>query len=152
MEALQDSRPVSFTLAEIWMLHDVIRHDEDAICKKAWPSVSTQLNGEISLAILACEDNSLEAYTLVLTKGDILVIDANVRRDMKTPEGAAGKAILLKLFKARYELIYGAIAEGREDLTYRQALDRKNFEPKEVEDAEPSDSSDDDPDENSIAV
>jgi hypothetical protein len=151
MEA-QDSWPVEFTLAELWMLNDVIRHDEDAISKKAWPSVSTQLNGEIALAILACEDSDLKAYTLMLTKGDILVMDANVRRDMKTPEGAAGKAILLKLFKARYKLTYGAIVEGGEDLTYRQALDRKNFEPKEVEDAEPSNGPDDDPDENSIAV
>ena len=149
---VQDNRPVAFTLAELWMLADVIRHDEDAICKKKWPTVSTQLNGEIALAILACEDSSLETYTLVLTKGDILVMDANVRRDMKTPEGAAGKAILLKLFKARYELIYGAIAEGGEDLTYRQALDRKNFEPKEVPDAEPSDSPDNDPDQDSVAV
>ncbi len=140
----EDSRPVVFTTAELWMLNDVIRHDEDAICKKKWPTVSTQLNSEIALAILACEDGGLETYTLMLTKGDILVMDANVRRDMKTPEGAAGKAILLKLFKARYELIYGATAEGGEDLTYRQALDRKNFEPKEVPDAEPSDSSDDD--------
>ncbi len=143
-----NSRPVEFSLCELWMLNDVIRHDEDAICKKKWPSVSTQLNGEIALAILACEDGGLEAYTLTLMKGDILVIDANVRRDMKTPEGAAGKAILLKLFKARYELIYGATAEGGEDLTYRQALDRKNFKPKEVPDAEPSDS----PDEDSVAV
>ncbi len=148
----EEARPVEFTLAELWMLNDVIRHNEDGISKKAWPSVSTQLNGEIALAILACEDSDLKAYTLALTKGDILVMDANVRRDMKTPEGAKGKEILLKLFKARYELIYGATAEGGEDLTYRQALDRKNFEPKEVEDAEPSDSSDDDPDENSIAV
>ncbi len=144
--SVQDSRPVEFTLAELWMLNDVVRHDEDAICKKKWPSVSTQLNGEIALAILACEDNGLEAYTLMLMKGDILVMDANVRRDMKTPEGAAGKAILLKLFKARYELIYGAIAEGGEDLTYRQALDRKNFEPKEVEDAESSNGPSDDSD------
>ena len=148
----EDTRPVVFTTAELWMLTDVIRHDEDAICKKKWPSVSTQLNSEIALAILACEDGGLEAYTLVLTKGDILVMDANVRRDMKTPEGASGKAILLKLFRAHYELIYGATAEGGEDLTYRQALDRKNFEPKEVTDAEPSNSSDDDPDENSITV
>ncbi len=148
----EDARPVVFTTAELWMLTDVIRHDEDAICKKKWPTVSTQLNSEIALAILACEDNGLEAYTLVLTKGDILVMDANVRRDMKTPEGAAGKAILLKLFKARYELIYGATAEGGEDLTYRQALDRKNFEPKEVPDAEPSNSSDDDTDEDPVTV
>ena len=141
-----DSRPVEFTLAELWMLNDVIRHDEDAISKKAWPLVSTQLNGEIALAILACEDSSLKTYTLALTKGDMLVLDANVRRDMKTPEGAKGKEILLKLFKARYELAYGATAEGGEDLTYRQALDRKNFEPKEVPDAS-TDSTGDDTDE-----
>jgi len=152
MEALQDSRPVSFTLAEIWMLHDVIRHDEDAICKKAWPSVSTQLNSEIALAILACEDSDLKTYTLTLTKGDMLVMDANVRRDMKTPEGAKGKEILLKLFKARYELIYGATAEGGEDLTYRQALDRKNFEPKEVPDDKSNNSSDDETGTDEVAV
>ncbi|KKM13563.1 hypothetical protein LCGC14_1715030, partial [marine sediment metagenome] len=38
-------------------------------------------------------------------------------------------------------------AEGGEDLTYRQALDRKNFEPKEVPDAESSNGPDDDTDE-----
>ena len=139
----EEARPVEFTLAELWMLNDVIRHNEDGISKKAWPSVSTQLNGEIALAILACEDSSLKTYTLMLTKGDMLVMDANVRRDMKTPEGAKGKEILLKLFKARYELIYGATAEGGEDLTYRQALDRKNFEPKEVPDDKSNNSSDD---------
>ncbi len=139
----EEARPVEFTLAELWMLNDVIRHNEDGISKKAWPSVSTQLNGEIALAILACENSDLKAYTLALTKGDILVMDTNVRRDMKTPEGAKGKEILLKLFKARYELIYGATAEGGEDLTYRQALDRKNFEPKEVPDDKSNNSSDD---------
>ncbi len=143
----EDSRPVEFTLAELWMLNDVVRHDEYAISKKAWPTVSTQLNGEIALAILACEDSSLKTYTLALTVGDMLVMDANVRRDMKTPEGAKGKEILLKLFKARYELAYGATAEGGEDLTYRQALDRKSFEPKEVDDAKPSNGPDDDTDE-----
>ncbi len=143
----EEVRTVEFTAAELWMLNDVIRHNEDGISKKAWPSVSTQLNGEIALAILACEDSDLKAYTLALTRGDILVMDANVRRDMKTPEGAKGKEILLKLFKARYELIYGATAEGGEDLTYRQALDRKNFEPKEVPDAESSNGPDDDTDE-----
>lgn len=129
------------------MLNDVIRHDEDAISKKKWPTVSTSLNGEIALAILACEDSGLKAYTLALTMGDILVMDANVRRDMKTPENAKGKEILLKLFKARYELAYGATTEGGEDLTYRQALARKNFEPKEVNDAKPSNGSDNGTDE-----
>ncbi len=142
-----DSRPVAFTLAELWMLNDVVRHDEDLASKKKWPTVSTTLNGEIALAILACEDSGLKAYTLALTKGDILVMDANVRRDMKTPEGAKGKEILLKLFKAQYELAYGATAEDGEDLTYRQALDRKQFEPKEVDDAKPSNGPDDDTDE-----
>ena len=57
-----DSRPIEFTLAELWMLNDVIRHDEDDIPKKKWPKVSTSLNGDIALAILACEDSDLKSY------------------------------------------------------------------------------------------
>ncbi len=147
---MQDSRSIEFTLQELWLLHDVIRHNEDGVPKKKWPKVSTELNSEIALAILACKDSDLKIYTLMLTQGDILVMDANVRRDMKTPEGAKGVEILLKLFKARFELIYGPLAEGSVDLTYRTTLDRKNYEKKEVDDA--STSTDDDPDTDEIAV
>ena len=121
-----DSASIEFTLAELWMLHDVVRHDQDAISRKRWPVVATALNDDVALAILACEDGGLKAYTLELTRGDVLLLDFHVRRDMKTPEGARGMDILLKLFRARRDMLFGfRSADGASDESYKTALHRE---------------------------
>ena len=114
---------VEFTLAELWFLHDLVRHDEEAINEDKWPVVSTELNGQVALAIVACEDGGLKSYALALDEGGLLLLDYHVRRDMKTPEGASGAEILLKTFRARRDLAYGPTA-GDGDMSYREAMDR----------------------------
>ncbi len=133
-----DGRPVEFTIHELWMLHDLVRHDEDAVARRKWPTVSTELNEQVALAIVACEDSGLGGYTLLLSRGDMLLLDHAVRRDMKTPEGAKGKDMLLKLFRARRDLAIGPVAEGPADESYRAALDRKTREAADAALEEPS--------------
>ena len=101
------SRPITFTLAELWLLNDLIRHEMADGDRWRYPPVSKELADEIALSILACEDHGFEEHTLTLSEGDLMVIDYNVRRDNKSPEGAVGKHILLKTFRARSELAYG---------------------------------------------
>lgn len=146
MEAVR--APVEFTLAELWMLHDHVRHVAQDSERSRWPIASKGLNDQVSLAILACEDGRLGAYTLLMTDREIMVIDHWIRRDMKSPppEEANGKEMLLKLFRARRELAYGPTAEGGEDLSYKTALDRKTYE-KEAENADADNKPDEDPDE-----
>ena len=95
---------VTFSLPELWLLHDFVRHEMPDVASWRFPPASEDLNEEISLAIEACETHDLKEYTLLLSKGDLLVIDFFVRRDHKTPEGASGKRLLLKVFRARKEL------------------------------------------------
>ena len=100
-------RPVTLTLAELWLLNDLIRHEMAEADRWKWPPTAKELADEIAFAILACEDHQLDDYTLMLSEGDLMVIDYNIRRDHKSPEGAVGKHILLKTFRARSELAYG---------------------------------------------
>jgi hypothetical protein len=62
----------------------------------------------------------MDEYTLLLSKGDMLVIDFFVRRDHRTPEGASGKQILLKIFHARSELSLEMPQHDGDDLAYRE--------------------------------
>jgi hypothetical protein len=89
---------------ELWLLHDFIRHEMPDANAWSYPPASRDLNDEIVFALDACESCDLSEYTLALSKADLLAIDYFVRRDHKTPEGASGKGILLKSFKARKEL------------------------------------------------
>lgn len=102
-----DSRPVTFTLAELWLLNDLVRHEVTEGERWRWPPASKELCDEIAMALVACEDHGLEDYTLMLSEGDCMVIDYNVMRDHKTPEGANGREMLLKTFRARSELAFG---------------------------------------------
>lgn len=101
------NRPVSFSLAELWLLNDLVRHEMQEAERWRFPPVSKELCDEIVFAIVACEDLGLDEYTLLLTDGDLMVIDYNVRRDHKNPDGAVGKHMLLKTFRARSELALG---------------------------------------------
>ncbi len=149
-----NSVPVEFTLEELWMLHDFIRHDPTAINKDKWPTVSTNLNEDIALAVVACDSGGMPAYTLTLTRGDMLLIDHHVRRDMKTPEGAKGKEILLKVFNARHDLAFGPTGDDKAELSYKEAMAKKESEKdQEVnDDAETSDRTDDEAGADEVAV
>ena len=115
-----------FTLAELWLLNDFVRHDEEKDLREGagrYPIVSTALNEEIALAINSCHEFNLVEYALILGYADVLLIDALIRRDYKTMEGAKGKDILLKVYKARASMSGGFIEDRpmskSEDKTYR---------------------------------
>jgi len=88
--------PVTFSLAELWLLDDLL------LCDFGRDQVD--LNEQVALAINACETHHLDSYTLLLNHAQLLAIDMDVRRDARTPEGATGKDILLKSFAARAAL------------------------------------------------
>jgi hypothetical protein len=112
--------PVTFALNELWLLHDFVRHE--SADGKSWrfPPVCEELNDEIAFAIDCCESHDLEEYTLDLSRGDMLTIDYFIRRDHKTPEGASGKKVLLKVFHARKELATQLPEHDGDDRTYRE--------------------------------
>ena len=97
-------RPVTLTVGELWLLHDFVRHEMPDANAWRYPPASRDLNDEIVFALEACEACDLSEYTLALSRADLLAIDYFVRRDYKTPEGASGKTVLLKTFRARKEL------------------------------------------------
>ncbi len=109
------TRPVTFTIAEIWLLVSVIKHEMQDAERWKWPITNKPLVEELMLACLTCEDAKLEEFTLELSEGDCLLIDYNITPDMKTPEGAIGKNVLLKVFRALSELSYGYDTASRED-------------------------------------
>ena len=82
--------------------------------------------------------------TLLLSYAELLLIDAGVRRGMKTPEGAKGSDILLKTFAARAKLSAGFLdlwptVSEENDVSYSDALAQK-------EEVNQDAVSDDDPD------
>ncbi len=131
-----DSIPIVFTLEELWMLNDFVRHDEERGEEKVkYPNVSTKLNEGIALAIYSCETYGHKDYTLNLDYAEILVIDNHIRRDMKTKGGANGQEILMKVYKARSEFSAGYITDWpvnqiQEDVSYEEAKKVKEEEVK----------------------
>ena len=115
-----ERRSVTLTRDELWLLHDFVRHELPESRGWRFPPASEDLNEEIVLALDACETHGLEEYTLLMSKGDMLVIDFFVRRDHRTPEGASGKQVLLKIFRARSELSLELPEHEGNDLTYRE--------------------------------
>jgi hypothetical protein len=113
-------RPVTFTVGELWLLHDFIRHEMPDANTWRYPPASRDLNEQIVFALEACESCNLDDYSLLLSKGDILAIDYFVRRDHKTPEGASGKGILLKTFRARKELAMELNVADINDRSYKE--------------------------------
>lgn len=146
---------VTFTLGELWLLHDFIRHDpESQEPPPKYPYVSTKLNEDIALAIVACIDSELDEFTIILDRAEILAIDAWIRRDTKT-EDARGDVILLKVFRARYKLSSGFLGDWPvdentdDDKNYKQALKERKEEDKG--NAEPGNNTDNDTDKGSDA-
>jgi hypothetical protein len=115
-----ERRPVTFELSELWLLHDFIRHEVPDARTWRYPPGCEELNEEIVFAIDTCEAHQLTEYTLMLSRGDMLAMDYFVRRDHKTPEGASGKKLLLKVFRARKELATEIPGHSGDDRTYRE--------------------------------
>lgn len=95
---------VTFTTKELWMLHDVIRHEMQDSDKWKFPHASISLNDKIAEALYVCNNLDLKEYRITLSLGDCYAIDYHIRRDMKTPEGAKGEQILLKVFDAKEQI------------------------------------------------
>jgi hypothetical protein len=117
-----------FTLKELWMLHDFIRHEIADYDKWKFPPASKTLNDKITEAIHNCILLGMQEHNLLLSKGDCYAIDYNIRRDAKTPEGAKGESILLKVFKTKEEIINPPpfnIYYPKDEDTYEKAVVRK---------------------------
>ena len=85
-----------------------------------FPPASKELTIEIALAINACVEGDLKEFTLLLSTGDLLVLDYNIRQGHKNMEGARGQDILLKVFHALSQLSLGYEVGGT-DQTYKEA-------------------------------
>jgi len=140
--------PVTFSVSELWVLSDLIRHEMREQDTWKFPPASRELNEQISLALVDCVDLKLSEYTLLLSIGDLLVIDYWVRHDLKSPEGARGDAILLKTFRARQALSYSGYrieVEDSVDVSYQDAM-KLHAQQENKEDATTTDQPDDGPD------
>ena len=116
--------PIVFSIAELWLLNACARHEIDGQERWKFPPASKELTVEIALAINACVEGKLEEYTLLLSTGDLLVIDYNIRQGHKNMEGAKGQDILLKVFHALSRLALGYDIGGT-DQTYRDATEKE---------------------------
>ena len=109
---------IMFTLAELWLLNDIVR--------------DSRLSPEVGLAINACTRHDLEGYALVLDQSLLLIIDCLMSRVLNTPEGASGMEILLKIFRGYEWLANSRLgiteADQSNDLTYVEAMTRKELE------------------------
>jgi hypothetical protein len=144
---------VVFTLEELWLLNDFVRHDEERYDENSkppkYPTVSTELNEDIALALVACVESNLKEYALALSYRDMLLIDYHVRRDAKNQGGAKGYEILLKTFRAREALAnnLSVVVDPKEDKTYAEELKnaQSESEPKSDEDPDEKGSTGDGP-------
>ena len=133
----------TFSIAELWLLDSCVRHEIDGQDRWKFPPASKELTIEIALAINACVEGKLDEYTLLLSTGDLLVIDYNIRQGHKNMEGARGQDILLKVFHALSQLALGYEVGGT-DQTYKDAIVEEEKEGKEESDATTESGSDED--------
>ena len=108
---------IEFSIAELWLLQGVIRHELAAQGTWKFPPASIELNDQVAAAILRCYDHDVPTAFLELTRGDTLAIDFLVPNTAKDQSGVMiGKAVLLKSFKARADLAewFAATAEEPE--------------------------------------
>ncbi|KKL75514.1 hypothetical protein LCGC14_2054110, partial [marine sediment metagenome] len=126
-------------------------HEIDGQDRWKFPPASKELTIEIALAINACVEGKLNEYTLLLSTGDLLVLDYNIRQGHKNMEGARGQDILLKVFHALSQLALG-YEVGGDDQTYKDAIaEEEKEEGKEETDATTKSGSNQDADTNQDA-
>ncbi|KKL19145.1 hypothetical protein LCGC14_2468400, partial [marine sediment metagenome] len=128
-------------------LDSCVRHEIDGQDRWKFPPASKELTIEIALAINACVEGKLEEYTLLLSTGDLLVIDYNIRQGHKNMEGARGQDILLKVFHALSQLALG-YEVGGDDQTYKDATAEEEEGKEEADNADTSTKSGSDEDAN----
>lgn len=105
---MTETAPVPFTLDELWVLQGAVRHEQAQPWQGMWPAYSLSLNDEIARGIIFCIDNLEGFYTIPLSRGDCLCIDATVSKDIKDANGKLiGKKILEKSFRARLAILDG---------------------------------------------
>lgn len=99
---MPDKTPIVFTLPELWLLQGKVRHE--AASRDQWrvQPASQELNTQVAMAILLCEENGLPDACLEVSFDDCLVIDYVIPQDAKDSEGRPlGRPILRKSFVAR---------------------------------------------------
>lgn len=114
-----DSRPltvpVTFTLDELWFLQSLVRHELPQPPEWKFPPASLDLNDQVADALVACSQNGLKECALVLTRGDLLLLDYVVPNGYKDAAGKlVGRDILLRTFVARRRLAEGPEATAVE--------------------------------------
>ena len=129
--------PISFSIAELWLLDDTCRHEMSDQERWKFPPASKELTIEIALAINACVEGDLKEFTLLLSTGDLLVLDYNIRQGHKNMEGARGQDILLKVFHALSQLALG-YEVGGDDQTYKDATAEEEEGKEEADNADTS--------------
>lgn len=113
---MPDRTPVVFTLSELWLLQGKVRHEIAGREQWQTPPADRELNDQVAMALLFCEDNSAGEACLALSIGDCLVLDYVVPQDAKDSEGRAlGKPILRKTFAARRALLGLDLASTAEE-------------------------------------
>ncbi len=103
------------------------------IGKRSARVVSVSPIGPTNMITLATDTKTFVAEgfgahnTLLLSTGDLLVLDYNIRQGHKNMEGARGQDILLKVFHALSQLALG-YEVGGDDQTYKDATAEKEKE------------------------
>lgn len=117
---------VAFALEELWLLRAYVRHEIPQLETWKFPPASLELNDQIAEAILLCEEHGQQEASLLLTRGDCLVIDAVVPQDAKSVSGVRiGQTVLLKSFAARRELSGGLTASAVEPEMSEEVLNER---------------------------
>lgn len=114
---MPDSASVVFTLDELWLMRMYVRHEIASVEQwRAFPPASLELNDAIAGAILFCHNHGLKEASLLLSRGDCLILDFLIPQDARTADGQPiGKSLLLKTFEAR-EKISGAFPIAEEEM------------------------------------
>lgn len=103
-----DTTPVTFTLDELWFLQSLVRHEIPQPPEWKFPPASLDLNDAIADAIVSSTQQGLKEFTLLLSRGDLLVLDAVVPNSYKDAAGKnVGKDMLLRTFIGRRRLSEG---------------------------------------------
>jgi hypothetical protein len=124
---------IEFSIQELWLIRAVVRHESSPAWQGKWPTYNLELNDQVAEAILLCTDEKQDGASLMVTQGDLYLLDAMVPQDAKDAAGKPiGKDILLKTFRARRELSGGerATAEDPDVAEQRTRLEEWKNLPK----------------------
>lgn len=108
---------VIFTLDQLWLIRNYVRHEMQGQEQWRLPPANFPLNTKISAAILFCTDAAQSEAAVDLTLEDTYVLDFCVP-DIKDANGQfLGRPILLTAYRARDELTFDPVecAEEPED-------------------------------------